>query len=426
MRSSVATKILSVFTVCVMFMISNVNAQFFSSKDYTSAKLYFSQKEYDKANEFIDKEIAKNPENANAYYYKALIMNELSKYKEMSLAARKALELGKLSDTEKKNARTMLINGWGNIYNQGATLSSQGKYEEAIEKFNTAIELMPDTLSTYYNRFVAEYNAKRFDDAYKSLDILIAKKHETQDLLTYQLNILFTQARPFKTVYDSLLFEFKDKKAAYLASKDKKKPALDKTDSLKAVDQLNLARGVYNKALALLDKYSKSQYIPLSWILQNKAQIYIESDRVGEALSVFIEAASAAPENEVLQYNVGVLYFGEKNYDKAIEYFNKAVAIKADYTDALYNLGAAYLNMGVKKQNENEDAYAKEKNKKKKEEIAKDKSYLEDFKKALPYLEQVEAAKEKDPAFWSTLAKVYTLLNMKDKATDAYKKLEGI
>lgn len=390
MKTSATAKVLSLLALVTLFSVTDVNAQLFASKDFASAKLYYSQKQLDKAKEYIDKEIAKNPENPGAYYYKALISNDLKEFKEMALAARKALTFEKLKEDEKKNCNIMLVNAWANIYNKGVAFSSENKFDEAIEMFNFAIELMPDTASTYYNRFIAQYNSKKYDDAFASLDAMIAKTHETKDLLTYQLNILYTKARTFKSD-----------------------------------GNVEASKTEFNKALTLIDKYKESKHVEQSWLLENKAQIYIESDRVNEALEVFVAAAAASPNNEVLQYNTGVLYFGNKDYDKAIEYFKKAVAIKPEYTDAVYNLGAAYLNIGVKLQNENEDAYNKEKNKKKKEALAKNTKHLEFFKNALPYLEQAQEAKKDDPIFWTTLGRVYTALKMNDKATAAFKKAEG-
>ena len=425
MKTSATAKILGLLALVTLFSVTDVSAQLFASKDFASAKLYFSQKQYDKAKEYIEKELSKNPDNPSAHYYKALIANELKDYKEMATSARKALSYNKLKEDETKNCNTILVNAWANIYNQGVNLSAQSKYDEAIDMFNFAINIMPDTASTYYNRFIAQYNSKKYDDAFASLDMVISKSHVNKDLLTYQLNILYTKARPYKSVADSLMSEFKTKKAVHASNKDKKKPAFSSPDSMDAAKQLKIARGEYDKALALLEKYNGSPYIETSWVLENKAQIYIESDRVDEALDVFVAAAAASPNNEVLQYNTGVLYFGNKNYDKAIEYFTKAVTIKPEYIDAVYNLGAAYLNIGVKLQNENEDAYNKEKNKKKKEAIAADTKHLEYFKKALPYLEQAQEAKKDDPIFWTTLGRVYTALKMNDKAKAAFNKAEG-
>ena len=67
-----------------------------------------------------------------------------------------------------------------------------------------------------------------------------------------------------------------------------------------------------------------------------------------------IEAARQAYEH-ILTYspnyvnalnNLGVIYFNEKNYDKALEYWLRILAIQPRNVSALGNVGAIYQNNG--------------------------------------------------------------------------------
>lgn len=420
MKFRLTTRLSMLLTALVLLTAFPVQAQFFSSKELSSAKLYYQQKQYDKAKEFIQKAVEKNPKNSEAFYYKALICSELKELKEQAFAAKQALELGGLKEAEQKNCNIMIMGAWANTFNAGVAAGNNNDVDEAVKQYTLAAEILPDSVQSYYYMFVAQYNAKRYDDAMKSLETYIAKSHETKEILQYMLTIETMKVRPITSIYDSLMTEFKTKKATYLASKDKKKPPFDNSDSVSAAKIWTDAAAQYEKMLELLDKYKASKYVDNSWILETKAQIYIDSKRADEALSIFLDAANASPNNEVLQYNVGVLYFGKKDYDNAIKHFNNAVSIKPDYIDAVYNLGAAYLNKGLKIQGELEDAYAKEKDRKKKDAIGKDKSYLEFFKLALPNLEKVQEVRKDDSQFWYTLGKVYTTLGDKAKAQNAF------
>jgi superkiller protein 3 len=54
------------------------------------------------------------------------------------------------------------------------------------------------------------------------------------------------------------------------------------------------------------------------------------------------ETAKSEPEDPEAYYSTGVDYYLKQDYDKAIEYFGKAVELKPDYADAYYNIGVAY------------------------------------------------------------------------------------
>ena len=47
-------------------------------------------------------------------------------------------------------------------------------------------------------------------------------------------------------------------------------------------------------------------------------------------------------------YNISNIYFDARQYQKAIEYCNKAIAVDSTYAPAYYNKGACLLNLGEK------------------------------------------------------------------------------
>lgn len=412
--------------VFALLSFSSVHAQLFSSKEFSSAKLYYTQKQFDKAKEYIDKAIDKNPKSAEMHYYRALILSEMKDLKGQAFAAKTAIELGGLKEVEIKNCNTLILSAWANTFNAGVAAGNANDVDEAVKQYTLAAEILPDSAQAYYYMFVAQYNSKRYDDALVSINKYMDKSHETQESIQFILNIYFTKARPFSSTADSLMSEFKSKKAAHASLKDKKKPPFNNfTDSLEAVANMAKANIEYDKALATLDKYQNSKYVSANWLLEYKAQTYVESNRSNEALGVFVAAAAASPQNEALQYNVGVLYLNKKELEKAAEYFGRAVEIKPDYPEASYNLGVTYLRMGAaakEKVNEEYDLEVKKKKKDKKriDQLINDKSFLVYYKKALPYLEKVKEFRKNEPQFWTVLGQVYTNLDMKDKAKEAF------
>src|SRR5512135_1119830 len=64
-----------------------------SSTEMTSAKLYIQQKNYDKALDALQKEIAKNPKSAEGYYYLGYVYGEKDQYGDMIDAFNKSLAI---------------------------------------------------------------------------------------------------------------------------------------------------------------------------------------------------------------------------------------------------------------------------------------------------------------------------------------------
>ena len=62
------------------------------------------------------------------------------------------------------------------------------------------------------------------------------------------------------------------------------------------------------------------------------------------AQSFFKQSIETFPEDEVLAYNVGEIYFSNQKLDEAITYFTLATKIKPDWSEGYYKLGLAYLN----------------------------------------------------------------------------------
>jgi tetratricopeptide (TPR) repeat protein len=73
--------------------------------------------------------------------------------------------------------------------------------------------------------------------------------------------------------------------------------------------------------------------------------IYLESGRETDAIDAMLKAIELDPKNHQLYFVTGVAYAKIKNNDKALEYYNKALEVKPDYSDAYNNIGAVYLEL---------------------------------------------------------------------------------
>lgn len=73
---------------------------------------------------------------------------------------------------------------------------------------------------------------------------------------------------------------------------------------------------------------------------------YLRKGDVATAQSFFKDSIEASPQDEILAYNVGEIYFSNQNLDEAIAYFELATRIKPGFADGHYKAGLAYLNKG--------------------------------------------------------------------------------
>lgn len=78
----------------------------------------------------------------------------------------------------------------------------------------------------------------------------------------------------------------------------------------------------------------------------NRGEVYFRLNKLEQALDDFERALSIKPDYTDALYNIGVIYYYQKREGEAIEIFKKVLSIEPDYYDALYNLGIIYGNRG--------------------------------------------------------------------------------
>ncbi len=122
--------------------------------------------------------------------------------------------------------------------------------------------------------------------------------------------------------------------------------------------EINLLIGNCLKELKKYDE-AKTKYILLSSkenrdynkVLAAKGfaglgEIYVLKNDLKGARFYFESSIRLNPKDEILAYNVGEIYFGNNNPDRAIKYYKIASEIKPDWPVPFVKLGYAYLNKG--------------------------------------------------------------------------------
>jgi tetratricopeptide (TPR) repeat protein len=360
------------------------------SAETTSARLYMQQKQWQKAEESLMKQVAKNDKDEEAWFLLGSVRLETKNYTGMNDAYTHALEVAPTHKAEISRNRLAL---WGTLYNDGVNFYNRGRdssayYDTALTRFNTAIALEPDSPGTYYVTALANYAKKDYEGARRNLMSALEKNPGFFDAARFlgQLDYVSAQSR----------LDAKDSAGA-MAEYMKAADAFRKAFDIQPSNSENIA--------ALIDAYERTH----------------QSDKA-EALTR--DAVQRDPNNKLFRYAYGVFLLKKEEYPAAIEQFTKTLEIDPAYADASYNLGVAYLNWGVSLKAAADKA--SESQKKGAKAVKEDTSYKEKFKQSLPYLEQGVQYRPDDAALWTQLARLYAILNMPDKSRAAFEKADKL
>lgn len=162
-------------------------------------------------------------------------------------------------------------------------------------------------------------------------------------------------------------------------------------------------------------------------LIIEELNIYLVAGEFERAKENLMLAAEQDPNNEILWFSLGSVYDNLGLQDEAVEAYGKSLAIKADYFDANYNLGALYFNKAVQMVNEANDMWSP---KMSKTDAAKQKELEEGgkamFSTAYPYLEKALAVEPDDRETLRSLRDIYARIGMDDKMIEVSNKLKSL
>lgn len=367
---------------------------FAQNSKVVSAYNYLKYEELDKAQAAIDEAVtdAETAAKAKPWVYRGQIYYKIAttkdeKYKSLSPDALGECytSFSKATELDVKGAyKEEISSSVGNLIilysNAGVTNYSNKAYDKAMPNFERAAEISKkffgksDTLNLFNAALSAELS-KNWD---KSIEL-------NQRLIEFKAG----GPQPYRSISEA--YKNKGNEAEAVAILQKGRVAFP---------------GDGNLILAELDFYLQKGKDKEAMENLNLA---IQKDPTNPVLygvlaNVFDRMANATP--APANY-ADLIQKAEANYKKAIE-------LKADYFDALYNLGAMYYNKAVSQTNEANNLPLKEKAK-------YDKLNGEaeaNFKASLPFLEKALSVNPKDKNTMMSLKQLYMAMNMNDKAKE--------
>jgi tetratricopeptide (TPR) repeat protein len=283
-------------------------------------------------------------------------------------------EKGKIKNKYRKaNAATMLAER-PNLMNGGIEFYNRNDYKQAVKYFGTYVE------SASYPMIKAS----------SKVDIA-----ESDTLL------------PLMAYYASLAANSCDDKAAILkyapiAVKDKENGAVAMqlySDALKSTgDSIAWLKSLQDGIL---------QFPSNPYFFANLVDYYSSTNQPEKAMEFADEMLAKEPNNKLYLYVKAYLYHNMKDYDKAVEYYEKTVAADPEYAEAYSNLGLVM----IMKAQDLSDAASTDIND---ANYSKDQAAIKEvYKKALPYYEKARSLRPDNKDLWAQgLYRVYYNLNM--------------
>jgi tetratricopeptide (TPR) repeat protein len=289
------------------------------------ARLDLRNKDYNRALSNINKALENNPNNLDALMLKGDIIFEMlpdvydqdertAYIGELLGAYAQSVMLDSANALHKDRQLTILyVNEFTSamaIYEDAEQLGGKERargFVAAARRFRNASMVAPDSMDAFINEAYAYYGAGMARDAADTFEAAIANGHTNREL--------FIQ---LARTYELIATESADPQAQ---------------------------PGYYREAVRALSE-AHERYPDDGEIRKLLLNAYAMADVSDAALSFFEEVHPLERDNKIFLYNYGTLLLRQQNYERAIDMLLEAVALDSSYTNALFNLGAAYVNSG--------------------------------------------------------------------------------
>jgi len=317
--------------------------------------------------------------------------------------------------TEIAELKQTMVNGIltkGNKLYESKDFSSASKYFEKAYRLSTK-----DTLFLYYAAATA-VNVQEYD---RALSIYEELKN---------LGYTGIEKQYYATNKESGEEEVMDKgtRDLYVKAKSHINPGERVTESKKPEIVKNIAliyvsQGQDQKAIEAM-KAARAESPNDINLLLSEANVHYKMGNTAEFKSLLEQATQMDPNNPELQYNLGVISAESGHPEEARAYYEKAIALDANYINAYINLSALILA--------NEESIIKEMNglgTSKKDDARYDELRIkrqELYKSAIPYLTKALDIDSKNISAAKTLMNIYSIIGETAKHTEMKAKVDAL
>ena len=294
-----------------------------------SGKLYYNQRQFDKAMEQYLIAAEGRPDDSEVQYYLGKLYGLKELFEEMNghynLVTDKKWK--KQVDADRKEL-------WTRYYNMAVKGMNAQRFDFAMEQFDLAITINPNEADAYEGLAITHLNS---DNSEAGIEIY----QKAIGLMTgYNLDSLITGHH-----LDSLIVQGD---IAKILEFDPPKPP--KVKPPKAQSFFNLGGALMNggrveKALVVFKVGHAIDPEELNILKQMARAQHLLGDKEGAAESAEKALAIAGDDPNILNI-AAAIYLQAENYKKSAEILEKVVEIQPDNMDALFNLAVSYTQLG--------------------------------------------------------------------------------
>jgi tetratricopeptide (TPR) repeat protein len=238
-----------------------------------------------------------------------------------------AVAKGKRRETDKmafeKTIKKLAAIDWSE---KGHVQFNRGKYDQAIQDFNQAIELDPPNVGAYYNRGLAHTNLRKHDQAIRDYNRVI------------ELDPAFVTAYVNRGLTSFNLGQH-DQAIQDISKAIELNPRLAAAYNVRGIVNANLGKfdqaiRDYDKALGLSPRFVAA-YI-------NRGLANFNHARYDQAIQDFNRAIELDPKLTVSHIYRGLAHYTLGKYDQAVQDYNRAIELNPNQAVPYYNRARVY------------------------------------------------------------------------------------
>ena len=259
----------------------------------------------------------KEREELNYYYNRGDTFFDLGKFEDAIQNYDKAIELD-------SNVNSVYY------YNRGNAYFSLGKFEEAIQDYNKAIDLNPNDDLSYSNRGNAYFSLGKFEDAIQDYNKAIDLNPNDDLSYNNKGDAYFSLGKFEDAIQDyNKAIDLNPNNASYYNNRGTTFTNLEKYED--AIQD-------YNKTIDLNPNDNYAYF--------NRGAAFTYLNDYEKAINDFNKAIDLNPNDDSAYFNRGTAFTNLSNYEKAINDFNKAIDLNSNNASYYNYRGTLYINQG--------------------------------------------------------------------------------
>lgn len=448
-----------------------------ASTEMSTAKVAIKTRDYKKAEEFLRKEVAARPQNGEAWTLLGDIYYDQNRFAEMNKAYGEAERATQpvMSAPMRENVAKRRYNGWVGISNNAYKHLSNKEYSTALMYADTAEMLRPGVAENVVIRATAYEGLnddRNTDNAYKQYinlvradvddgikiglalnqtidqtETLLGKSTNRTSQADLDTNLGGYAAYPAKGLYvyfgmakhgesaKVIGWTFEKNAATPTPEFLKQAPVAIRRDGYirlgnaasKIADTNNPSK--FDEALMYFRTLEKLDVDPTLKVGAIITDLYVRSKRTDEARAALDKQLQLRPTDQGLYMSYGDVLFQMHDYAGAAEKFKKALEYAGTNKEAkelaLFNLAAAYKNIGAAKQDSIRVIVEKTKKPPTKEQ---NDAFMNPLRESMRYFDELRASNlpNVDFAVLAELGNLYDVLGDKAKLKQIVADLEKI